>query len=304
MSFWTILSCCFTSKTIREDTIRPRSYVGINGQQVSALFDTGSAISLIDSRYLCLVRADQNKGPSIKLCGANGTPLTNKGTYEVNIKVNGRLLKQHVHFIENLQVPCILGMDFMKQARITIDVSNKRIKMGKPLATRDKVLFLNKDITLEPNCEKQVDLPVPWSFDTGLVEGVSSLPDNIVVMDGLCKGTVKNGSPVCPLVLANFSHLPVRLAAYSPLATVADGGDLQIFPLQECLVINNDRPRLENIDHVEKIDLSHLPDQYRQRYKSLLRANADVFSRNDLDVGHCKSLPHKVRLKDPNTLLP
>ena len=107
MSFWTILSCCFTSKTIREDTIRPRSYVGINGQQVSALFDTGSAISLIDSRYLCLVRADQNKGPSIRLCGANGTPLTNKGKYEVNIKVNGRLIKQHVHCIENLQVPCI-----------------------------------------------------------------------------------------------------------------------------------------------------------------------------------------------------
>ena len=70
------------------------------------------------------------------------------------IKVNGHIIHQYVHFIENLQVPCILGMDFMKRARITIDISNKRIKMGKPLVTRDKVLFLNKDITLEPNCEK------------------------------------------------------------------------------------------------------------------------------------------------------
>ena len=158
------------------------------------------------------------------------------------------------------------------------------------------------DITLEPNSERQVDLPVPWTFDAGLVEGVHSLPEQVVVMDGVCKGTIRNGQPVCPIVMANFSHLPIKLSAYSPLAKIADSSNLQMFPLQDCLTITNGRPRLEKIDHVENIDLSHLPEQYQQRYKSLLRANADVFSRNDLDVGHCKSLPHKVRLRDPNRI--
>ena len=83
---------------------------------------------------------------------------------------------------------------------------------------------------------------------------------------------------------------------------MANSSDLQMFPLQDCLTITNGRPRLEKIDHIENIVLSHLPEQYRQHYKSLLRANADVFSRNDLDVGHCKSLPHKVRLRDPNRI--
>ena len=90
----------------------------------------------------------------------------------MSIRVNKRVILQNVHFIENLQVPCILGMDFMKRARITIDVSRKCIRMGKALANREKVLFLNKDVTLEPNCERQVDLPVPWTFDAGSVEGV------------------------------------------------------------------------------------------------------------------------------------
>ena len=145
----------------------------------------------------------------------------------MTIKVNNRVIMQAVHFIENLQVHCILGMHFMKRARITIDVSRKCIKMGKP----------------------------------------------------------------------------IKLSAHSPLAKIADSSsELQMFPLQECLTITNGRPRLEKIDHVEKIDLSHLPEPYRQRYKSLLRANADVFSRKDLDVGHCKSLPHKVRLRDPNRI--
>ena len=75
-----------------------------------------------------------------------------------------------------------------------------------------------------------------------------------------------------------------------------------MFPLQDCLTVTNGRPRLEKIDHIKNIDLSHLPENYRLRYKSLLRANADVFSRNDLDVEHCKSLPHKVRLRDPNRI--
>ena len=160
--------------------------IELNGCKVSALFDTGSAITLVDSKFLNLIDAGRKRGPSIKLCGANGNPLINKGTYELAIRVNKQVVQQHVHFIENLQVPCILGMDFMKRARITIDISNKRIRMGKPLATREKVLFLNKYITLDPNCERQVDLPVPWTFDAGLVEGVQTLPDQVVVMDSVC----------------------------------------------------------------------------------------------------------------------
>ena len=121
-------------------------------------------------------------------------------------------------------------------------------------------------------------------------------------MDGVCKGTVRNGQPVCPIVLANFSHLPVKLTAYSPLAKVSSSSELQMFSLQGCLTVTNGRPQLEKIDHIKNINLSHLPEQYRSRYKSLLRENADVISRNNLNVGHCKSLPHKVRLRDPNRI--
>ena len=52
--------------------------------------------------------------------------------------------------------------------------------------------------------------------------------------------------------------------------------------------------------HIEKLDLSYIPNQHKPHILSLLRSYADVFSKNDLDVGHCKSLPHQVRLKDPN----
>ena len=141
MSFWTILSCCFSAKATKEDNIRPWGLIRLNGQQVSALFDTGSAISLVDSKYMELIKSGQKRGPSIRLCGANGSPLINKGTYDMTIRVNNRDISQPVHFIENLQVLCILGMDFMKQARITIDISRRCIKMGKPLINSERFYF-------------------------------------------------------------------------------------------------------------------------------------------------------------------
>ena len=56
------------------------------------------------------------------------------------------------------------------------------------------------------------------------------------------------------------------------------------------------------MEHLNQIDLSHLPTQYRESYRSLIHKYADVFSSSDLDIGHSKSLPHVVRLRDPNCI--
>ena len=102
-------------------------------------------------------------------------------------------------------------------------------------------------------------------------------------MDGVCKGTLKGAKTICPavIVIANFGHLPVKLQAFSPLAKITQSDELQMFPLQDCLSVTNGWPVVERIDHIENIDLSHLPEKYKNRYKSLLRANADVFLKND-----------------------
>ena len=92
MSFWTILSCCFSTQSVSEDNIRPRGLVQLNNEPVSALFDTGSVISLVDAKFLQLIKYGQPKEPSIQLCRANGTPLKNKGVYGIKITVKGKRL--------------------------------------------------------------------------------------------------------------------------------------------------------------------------------------------------------------------
>ena len=114
------------------------------------------------------------------------------------------------------------------------------------------------------------------------------------------EGIVSASDDQCNAIFANFSHLPVTVPAYSSVANI-HSGPVTAFPLDACL--SNAPPRPNNIvsvDHLKRIDLDHFPYQYQTQYRSRLHKYSDVFSTSDLDIGHSKSLPHVVRLKDPN----
>ena len=103
----------------------------------------------------------------------------------------------------------------------------------------------------------------------------------------------------CNAVLANFTHIPVSIPAYSSVALLHTG-PLTAMPISSCLATTPNKPVIHSVDHLKRIDLSHIPSHYQEKYRSLLHKYADVFSKSDLDIGHCTSLPHVVRLKDPH----
>lgn len=69
---------------------------------------------------------------------------------------------------------------------------------------------------------------------------------------------------------------------------------MTIKPLSQCLNIHCNIPKISETSHVDSIDLKHIPDSYKPRYKELLQNY--VFSKNDLDLGLCMDLPHQVKL--------
>ena len=71
-------------------------------------------------------------------------------------------------------------------------------------------------------------------------------------------------------------------------------------PLDKCIVSSVSAADPVRKQHISKINLDHIPLDFKARYCSLLERFSDVFSRSDLDIGHCQSLPHVVRLRDPN----
>ena len=84
--------------------------ISVDGSRVRALFDPGSALTLVSSSLMILTLHRPIEQP-IKLSGANGSPLRTKGTYICHLKVGNRMLKHAVTFIDNLQADFVVGMD-------------------------------------------------------------------------------------------------------------------------------------------------------------------------------------------------
>ena len=294
MSFWAILSGCFLATT----PSRPFTKVKINAFSLGALFDTGSTYSLAHAKWktTLLNSHDQPcKGPLVKLCAANGQLLETCGTYRVQITINNKTFSHKLMFIEGLQVDCIIGMDLMAKANISIDTRRRKLVMGTPLHT-PATLSSRKRIHLPAHSETMVNIPVPFSFTRGLVEGSPDLPQSVCLMEGIISST----NNTCRPVFANFGHLPVTIEANTQLGTVTSDPGLEAIPLSQCLAISTTRQNVPDHSHLKHVKLDHLPREYQTRYHKLLSNYADVFSKNDLDIGNCSSLPHVVRLKDRN----
>ena len=250
MSFWAVLSNCF-SISIPE---RPIATVSANNFKLLALFDTGSSFTLINSklkRQIINSNAQQIPGNPIKLCAANGQILNSKGTYWVDVQFVNHTFKTTVQFIDNLQLPCIIGMDFMSKANINICAKSKTTKIGaSPLHSSVQVIS-SKKIHLPAFSETLVPLNVRGSYSSALIEGSHSLPDDLCIMEGIV--SVQNSQ--CNAVFANFSHLPVSIPAYSSVARL-HVGPLTAMPLASCLASQPSKPVFQHsVVHLKCINL-------------------------------------------------
>ena len=109
--------------SIPKPTIRPNSTIEIGGIKVKTLFDTGSTVTLCQSKLFntmfdagTLGRLNSNPDRNFpELTSANGSPLQVRAAKTVPIPLSTRKTRHHlVYFVRNLQVPAIIGMDFME----------------------------------------------------------------------------------------------------------------------------------------------------------------------------------------------
>ena len=299
MSFWTVLSCCFSSPVKR--STRPRATVSLNGFQTMGLFDTGSTVTLVNAALkprILAAGSNAARPPQVRLCGADGKELRTAGCYSIECSFGAVNLFHNVLFIHDLQVDCIIGMDLMARGNVVIDTVKRSIKTSRSPAKTDFVLLTQKAKVYEPQSETLLSLPSPVHFSQGLVEAAAELPDGLHVMDGVTRSQEGH----VQLVIANFSHLPIKLPSKSAIAKLSVDPAMKVTPLAQCLSISTAKPAIFSTSHVDAIPLDNIPYTFQSQYRNLLRSYADVFSTNDLDIGHCRSLPHHVRLKDPNRL--
>ena len=117
----------------RPQLSRPNAVIQLGDQTVNALLDTGSTVTLCDDSirptpgFNCRPLPLSLDLPILRAANGGQLPITR--FMRVKITLGGKQLHHPVLFIKGLQVPCILGMDFMSRAQVIIDTQNQKIKM-------------------------------------------------------------------------------------------------------------------------------------------------------------------------------
>ncbi|GFX07041.1 uncharacterized protein TNCV_1556441 [Trichonephila clavipes] len=126
-------------------------------QALSEQFPVGAEKSFISEevyRKYFLCRPRQKKKD--RVVTAQGDPCCHLGRVELQIRIREFQKTWEFHIFNNMQYQCILGIDFMKESKLTLDFDQKSL------------IVLDDQIKQLPKVEKQVEIDLS---DTKLGEG-------------------------------------------------------------------------------------------------------------------------------------
>ncbi|GFT72249.1 retrovirus-related Pol polyprotein from transposon 297 [Trichonephila clavipes] len=137
----------------------------LNETFITALWDTGAEKSFISEevyrKYFSYRPRQKTKD---RVVTAQGAPCSHLGRIELQIRIREFQKPWELHILDNMQYQCILGIDFMKVSRLTLDFDQKSLiipdNLTKQLPKEEKPV--NIDLTeskLVVLTRKKNDLP-------------------------------------------------------------------------------------------------------------------------------------------------
>ncbi|GFW22025.1 retrovirus-related Pol polyprotein from transposon opus [Trichonephila clavipes] len=138
----------------------------LNETFITALWDTGAEKSFISEevyrKYFSYRPRQKTKD---RVVTAQGAPCSHLGRVELQIRIREFQKPWEFHILDNMQYQCILGIDFMKASRLTLDFDQKSL------------IIPDNQIKQLPKIEKPVDIDLTdTKLDTGDKGPVVSRP--------------------------------------------------------------------------------------------------------------------------------
>ncbi|GFX87438.1 uncharacterized protein TNCV_5042031 [Trichonephila clavipes] len=129
----------------------------LNETFITALWDTGAEKSFISEevyrKYFSYRPRQKTKDGVVT---AQGAPCCHLGRVELQIRIREFQKTWEFHILNNMQYQCILGIDFMKESKLTLDFDQKSL------------IIPDDQIKQLPKAEKPVEIDLS---DTKLGEG-------------------------------------------------------------------------------------------------------------------------------------
>ncbi|GFW35465.1 transposon Tf2-9 polyprotein [Trichonephila clavipes] len=100
----------------------------LNETFITALWDTGAEKSFISEEvYRNYFSYRPRQKTKDKVVTAQGAPCSHLGRVELQIRIREFQKPWEFHILDNMQYQCILGIDFMKASRLTLDFDQKSL---------------------------------------------------------------------------------------------------------------------------------------------------------------------------------
>lgn len=284
--------------------------LNIADKSIYALLDTGSAVSILNVNKWQLI--PENKRPQVRATdtifkAADGGRITTLGFTKLSLKI-GNISFDHEFLIAEVDVPCILGFDFMHQHDLTLSMGlgvvqcqGETIKCLKEsqLPTIYRIKATN---TLElPGSSETIisgsftnDMP---HFSTGLVEDYQDrlLCDGVIV----AKALIDTKSCKVPIRVINLNQKPIKIwkgmniANCIPVCPIIDRPQEKqnVYQVNESVVESNLPEHLKPV--IEECQ-SNLSSEEKSKVVQLLNKYQHVFSTSKSDLGNTDIVKHKI----------
>ena len=276
---------------------RPHGKLRIQNVIITALFDTGSTVSLISGRVFDkLWPKPLMKKIDAQVRAAQGTKMMVRGI--INVKITARddsfKMNRPIFVVDNLSSECIIGMDTITAEGIEIDIKNRRISYPRRSQSVESFsVFVHKQTTVLPWEERIV---------YGTCETLLGPDECFMIHENenppFCSAEIVYGrNDKIPIVVANPTEWPVELKRGQILATGQKIKNEQLVAFDQVHAVEMKVSRLHK-SHIPLEILKNIPKEWVDKYQDMLARFPSIFSVNPDDVGHCKEFPQKILLKD------
>ena len=283
----------------------------VNGITTSFLLDTGASTTLLRKDTWERVKAPSQKKltPCLeqRLVSVDGSPLQVHGRAMVEFKLAGEIFQLEVTVVSPLTSEAILGLDFLRQHRVTIDLGNQQMLFGESNGQRTPLkesagpksvhsIRVVETIQIPPCSETMVMAETTGSIDGGswLVESNwgQRLPAAVA------RALVEPKSGKVPVRLLNAREKTVTVTAGSEIATlesVEPPPDTVVAAVDNCTQTPEKEEMLSRLVEENGGDIS--ADE-KEQLLTLLGQYADVFAASESDLGRTGNLKHEIHTGD------
>jgi hypothetical protein len=279
------------------EKVRPRVNVKTGNQTMSWLFDTGAAITCMNSRSFNNAFGTQKprRMANAQSCvAASGDTMNSIGVYEMDLWIKGQKFTHPVKVINELN-DNIICIDFMHRNNLIYDVNRRQVKfadakMNMIGATKQMTIpaMTSSIITTKFNGESHLDKTYIATIHCPGAPTLTGVPSMVSI----------DSNQNCKIVIENCAPYEVTIERNDIMGIIEIEED-EMYPLTDeaasnmCTSIKSNIPsttqtQLTQDDIARRCNLQ-VPEEFKERYLDIHFKHQEAISMNKYDLGLAKN---------------